>query len=99
MRLNKMDEAIATHHKAILELEDAPDAYIYKARCYINKEEWHNAITSLEIASQRDQDATSLKRGALYDHDLWVLSAVALLNVGMYPQAVNAANKAHKNRS
>ena len=98
MRLDKSDKAIETHQKAILELEDAPDAYIYKARNYIHKEEWHNAITNLEIASDRDKDAVNLKKSALYDHDLYVLSAICLMNLGMYQQAVNSAKKAYNKR-
>jgi len=98
MRLGNSGKAIETHQKAILELEDAPDAYIYKARNYIHNEEWHNAITNLEIADQRDKDAVNLKKSALYDHDLFVLSAICLMNLGMYQQSVNAAKKAFKNR-
>lgn len=97
-RLGDYDKAIETHHEAILELEDAPDAYIYKARNYIQKERWHDALTNLEIAEQRDQDATVLKRSNLYDHDLYNLYAIASLNIGMFDAGVAAAERAYQNR-
>lgn len=98
MRLGEHNMALKTHSKAILELEDAPDAYIYKARNYIAKEEWLNALTNLEIAEGRDKDATVLKRAALYDHDLYTMSAIAYAQVGMFHAAVQAAERAYTNR-
>lgn len=97
-RLEDYDTAIKTHQQAILELEDAPDAYIFKARNYIQKEEWYNAITNLMIAESRDKEAVILKRAALYDHDLYVMSAICFMQLGMYSQAVQAAQKANTNR-
>lgn len=98
MRLGMYDDAIKVHTAAILELEDAPDAYIYKARNYIHKERWAEALTNLQIAEQRDKDAVNLKHNALYDHDLYVMSAVCLLNLGMFAESRKAAERAYKNR-
>lgn len=98
MRLGMYDDAIKCHTAAILELEDAPDAYIYKARNYIHKERWDEALTNLQIAELRDKDAVNLKHNALYDHDLYVMSAVCLLQLGMFSDAKKAAERAYKNR-
>jgi tetratricopeptide (TPR) repeat protein len=98
MRLGMSDDAIKVHTAATLELEDAPDAYIYKARNYIHKEEWLNALTNLEIADTRNKNAVILKHGALYDHDLYFMSAICLLNLGQFKEAVSCAERAYKNR-
>lgn len=98
LRLGDFDEAIKTHHTAILEVEDAPDAYIYKARNFVRKERWLDAITCLEIAETRDQDKMILKKTALYDHDLYVMTAISYLNLGLFEQALQAAERAYKNR-
>lgn len=98
MRLGDTSKAIETHQIAILELEDAPDAYIFKARNYIQQEKWANALTNLEIAEQRDKTSVVLQRTALYDHDLYVMSAICLLNLGFYDDAVKAAERAYENR-
>jgi len=98
MRLGDYDSAIKVHTAATLELEDAPDAYIYKARNYIHKERWAEALTNLQIAEQRDKNAVNLKHNALYDHDLYVMSAVCLLQLGMFSEAKSAAERAYKNR-
>ena len=98
MRLGMYDDAIKVHTAATLELEDAPDAYIYKARNYIHKERWTEALTNLQIAELRDKDAVNLKHNALYDHDLYVMSAVCLLQLGMFSDAKKAAERAYKNR-
>lgn len=99
MRLGMLDDALTTYNDAILELENAPDAYIYKARIYIQKEEWQNAITCLAIAETRDKEAPILKRDALYDHDLFLLAAVAKMHLGKYKDAVECAERAVKNRN
>ena len=98
MRMEDQYKAIETHHKAILELEDAPDAYIFKARNYVQKEKWLQALTNLEIAEQRDKEAVVLKRAALYDHDLYILSTICYLNLGMFQQGLAAATRAYNNR-
>lgn len=98
LRIGDYDSAIKVHTSATLELEDAPDAYIYKARNYIQKEEWLNALTNLEIAETRDKDAVILKKYALYDHDLYLMSAVCYLQVGEFKKAQLCAEKAYKNR-
>lgn len=98
MRLGMYDDAIKVHTAAILELEDAPDAYIYKARNYIHKDKWAEALTNLQIAELRDKDAVVLKHNALYDHDLYVMSAVCMLQLGMFTEAKKAAERAYKNR-
>lgn len=98
MRLNRTGDALKAHQNAILELEDAPDAYIYKARNYIKEERWFDALTNLEIAETRDQDRVILKKAALYDHDLYVMSAICYINVGMFDEALAAAERAYKNR-
>lgn len=98
MRLGDYDKAIETHQKAILENEDAPDAYIYKARNYIKLERWLPAFTNLQIAEERNPEANPLKKTALYDHDLYVLSAIALLNLGKFEEAKISASRAYHNR-
>jgi len=97
-RLGEYDKALETHNAALLEMEDAPDAFIYKARNYIQKERWAEAITNLEIAEQRDKEATILNRARLYDHDLYNYYAIASLNLGYYDRAITAAERAYKNR-
>lgn len=99
MRLGMNDDAIKVHTAATIELEDAPDAYIYKARNYIQKEKWLEALTNLKIAESRDKDAVVLKHSALYDHDLYVMSAICLLQTGQFKQAVACAQKAYGNRA
>lgn len=98
MRIGDNDKAIETHQRAILELEDAPDAYIYKARNYIQQEEWVKALTNLEIAHTRDKDAVNLKKSALYDHDLYLMACVCYMNLGKYQEAHTAAQTALKSR-
>lgn len=98
MRMGDLDTALQTFQDAILQNEDAPDAYIYKARVYIQKEEWLNALTNLEIAERRDPDAAILKRTALYDHDLYVLCALCFLQLGKFDRAIACAKKAHDKR-
>jgi tetratricopeptide (TPR) repeat protein len=98
MRLGDYTSALKVHTAATLELEDAPDAYIYKARNYIHLEKWTEALTNLQIAELRDKDAVNLKHNALYDHDLYVMSAVCLLQLGMFSEAKVAAERAYKNR-
>lgn len=98
MRLGLYDDAIKVHTAATLELEDAPDAYIYKARNYIHQERWTEALTNLQIAEGRDRDAVNLKHNALYDHDLYVMTAVCLLQLGMFSDAKKYAERAYKNR-
>lgn len=98
MRMEDYSEAIKTHQLAILELEDAPDAYIYKARNYLHLEKWADALTNLEIAAQRNQDSVILKRAPLYDHDLFLMTGVAWMNLGEYQRGLNAINQALKNR-
>lgn len=98
MRLEDHQKALQAHSDAILELEDAPDAYIYKARNYIKLEQWLNALTNLEIAETRDQDRVILKKAALYDHDLYVMSAICFMNLGWYDKALQAATRAYQNR-
>ena len=98
MRLGMYDDAIKVHTSATLELEDAPDAYIYKARNYIHKEKWNEALTNLQIAELRDKDAVNLKHNALYDHDLYVMSAICMLQLGMFTEAKKAVERAYKNR-
>lgn len=97
-RMEMHDEAIKVHNDAILELEDCPDAYIWKAQNYIMKERWADAITCLEIAEQRDKETAILKRYALYDHDLYNMYAIAAMNLGLYDAALKAANTAVSNR-
>lgn len=98
MRLGDNDSAIKVHTGATLELEDAPDAYIYKARNYIQKEAWNEALTNLEIAATRNQDNVVLKRAALYDHDMYLMSAVCLLQIADFGKAKECAEIAYKNR-
>lgn len=98
MRLERNSEALRAHSAAILELEDAPDAYIYKARNYIKEEKWLNALTNLEIAETRDKDRVILKKAALYDHDLYVMSAICYTNLGQFKAAIAAASRAYNNR-
>lgn len=98
MCLGNLDAALRAHNDALLEMEYAPDAYIYKARIYVKQEEWRNALTCLQIAELQDKDAPILKRDALYDHDLYLLAAVANLNLGRYKEGVDCAERANKNR-
>lgn len=98
MRLDDSINALKSHQLAILELEDAPDAYIYKARNYIKAEKWLDALTNLEIAETRDKDRVILKKTALYDHDLYVMSAICYTNLGWFEKAVAAATRAYNNR-
>ena len=98
MRLGEYDESIRIHTLATTELEDAPDAYIYKARNYVQKEEWLNALTCLQIAEMRDKDNVILKRTALYDHDLYLLSALCMTHLGEFANAKAAAERAYRNR-
>lgn len=99
MRLGDNDKALETHQRAILELEDAPDAYIYKARNYIQMELWGKALTNLEIANTRDKDAVNLKKTALYDHDMYLMAAVCYTHLGKYQLAYDSVQQALRARS
>lgn len=98
MRLEDTHNALKSHTLATLELEDAPDAYIYKARNYIKNEKWLDALACLEIAETRDQDRVILKKASLYDHDLYVMSAICYTNLGWYEHALKASHRAYQNR-
>lgn len=94
LRSGMYDEALQAHNDAILEEPDAPDAYIYKARVYIKKEEYENALTMLEIAEQRDKTKSPLKRDMLYKHDLYLMASVAQMHTGKFEHAVTSIDRA-----
>ncbi len=96
LRLEALDEALTAHNNAILEEPDAPDAYIYKARVYIKKQEWENALTMLQIAEQRDSTKNPLKREALYKHDLYVMASIAQMHLGKFEEAVKSVKRARQ---
>lgn len=95
--LGNIDAALQTYHDAILEREKNPEAYIYKATCYLNKEEWDKALNNYKIALELPlPEAVTFFNPMFFKRDVYQGIAVAYLNLGKLDDAFQAAQIAYK---
>lgn len=97
MKLGDHHAALTTYNDAILEVENAPDAYIYKARVYVLDEKWKQALTCLEIAGAVKGKGTLIENPTLLKRDLPSLAALCLINLKRFAEAKKLAQYAVDN--
>lgn len=91
------DKALITYNAAILEREGMPDAYISKGICYLNKQEYNDALYNFKIAlSFGIPESDTYVNPMLYTRDLYSAVAIAYMHLGKLPEALTAITIALK---
>lgn len=93
-KLGDLKTAILAYSDAAIEYEGAPEAYIYKARVYMQQEEWHDALTNLEIAGSLKKGGQLVENPTLLERDLPVLAASCLIHLNRPTEAYKLAQVA-----
>lgn len=95
--LDDFDTALLAYNDALLEKETNPDAYIYKGICYLNKEQWENALYNLNLSLTFDiPDAVTYFNPMFYRRDVYASIAIANLQLSRLTDAWDAIQLALK---
>jgi len=86
------DEALKYYNDAILEMEQSPDAYIYKGMCYLKKEDYKKALECFEIATKKKRpEANTYYNPMLYEQKLTGAMAIAYMHTGKFNDSLGYA--------